>query len=151
MVPEVLSGRQGVALALGSYLEPSLKSARQARDDARKTRQVGTNPVQQRKADKLAAEASSAITFEAVPREFYDTKIDSWSPLCGERWIVRMEKDLFPLIGSLALASITAAPLLDCLRRVEKRGALELAHNVRQTAGHVFRYGFASLPPAPPI
>jgi len=140
-------------LALGSYPETSLKSARQARDDARKTRLTGTNPVQQRKANKLAAVASSAITFEAVARAFYDTKIDKWSPSYGERWIERMEKDLFPIIGTLPISTISAPLLLHALERVEKRGAFETAHTLRQTAGQVFRHaivlGYCELNPAP--
>jgi integrase len=36
---------------------------------------------------------------------------------------------------------ITAPVLLDTLRRVERRGAMETAHTLRQTAGQVFRYG----------
>ena len=38
-------------LALGTYPELTLKGARLARDEARKVRAAGTNPVQQRKAD----------------------------------------------------------------------------------------------------
>jgi integrase len=52
-----------------------------------------------------------------------------------------MEKDLFPFLGTLPLKSITAPVLLDALRRVERRGAREAAHTMRQTAGQVFRYG----------
>ena len=52
-----------------------------------------------------------------------------------------MEKDLFPYIGKLTLPAITAPVLLDALRKVEKRGANETAHTLRQTAGQVFRYG----------
>lgn len=52
-----------------------------------------------------------------------------------------MVKDLFPYLGSLPLASIKAPALLDVLKRVEKRGAIETAHTLRQTAGQVFRYG----------
>ena len=128
-------------LALGSYPELSLKAARAARDAARKTRQAGSNPVQQRKADKLASTTSSATTFEAVAREFYATKAGAWSATYSARWIERMEKDLFALVGSLPLATTTAPVLLDALRRVEKRGAHETAHTLRQTAGQVFRYG----------
>ena len=128
-------------LALGSYPEVPLKEARKGRDDARKTRQSGTDPVQQRKADKLASSASNATTFEGVAREFYATKADAWSATYAGRWIERMKKDLFPLLGSLPLTAITAPLLLDALRRVEKRGAGETAHTLRQTAGQVFRYG----------
>ena len=128
-------------LALGGYPDVSLKAARAARDDARKTRQSGTNPVQKRKADKIASASSSATTFEGVAREFFAAKKASWSPAYSERWIGRMEKDLFPLIGSLPLAAVTAPILLDTLRRIEKRGAIDTAHTLRQTAGQVFRYG----------
>ena len=55
-----------------------------------------------------------------------------------------MEKDLFPWIGSLPLAEITAPLLLQTLRRIEARGANETAHTLRQTSGQVFRYGIAT-------
>ena len=128
-------------LALGSYPDVSLKAARAARDDAHKTRQSGTNPVQKRKADKITSAASSATTFEGVAREFFAAKEASWSPAYSLRWIGRMEKDLFPLIGSLPLVDVSAPILLDTLRRIEQRGALDTAHTLRQTAGQVFRYG----------
>jgi integrase len=41
----------------------------------------------------------------------------------------------------MPLGSITAPLLLDVLRKVERRGAMETAHTLRQTAGQVFRYG----------
>ncbi|ACB34466.1 integrase family protein [Leptothrix cholodnii SP-6] len=128
-------------LALGSYPEVSLKAARLARDAARKVRADGTNPVQQRKADTLAKATSNATTFEAVAREFFATKAGAWSATYSARWITQMEKDLFPVLGSLPLADVSAPMLLDALRRVEKRGANETAHTLRQTAGQVFRYG----------
>ena len=128
-------------LALGSYPDTPLKAARAGRDSARRRLAKGTDPVQQRKAEKLSAATASATTFEAVARELHATKASAWSPLYGARWIERMEKDLFPLLGSLPLAAITAPVLLDALRKVEARGAVETAHTLRQTAGQVFRYG----------
>ena len=136
------------ALPLGSYCRPgsktvamSLKEARAARDAARTVHQAGTDPLQQRKADKLAKAVSSATTFEAVAREFHGTRAGGWATKYAARWLERMEKDLFPRLGSLPIASITAPMLLDALRRVEKRGANETAHTLRQCAGQVFRYG----------
>lgn len=128
-------------LALGTYPAVSLRKAREARDDAKKVRQTGANPVQQRKASKLAADAAGAHTFEAVARELFTTKAGAWSPQYAARWIERMEKDLFPVLGALPISAIGAPMLLDALRRVEKRGAIETAHTLRQTAGQVFRYG----------
>ena len=132
-------------LALGSYPEVPLKVARTGRDSARKTRDAGTDPVQQRKADKLASSASSATTFEAVAREFYDTKVADWSPNHAAQWRLRkVEKELCARIGSLPLSEVSAPLLLESLRRVEKRGAVVMAHDLRQYAGQVFRYGIAT-------
>lgn len=131
-------------LALGSYPSVPLKQARQDRDDARKVLQAGTDPAKHRQLERLHARQHSENTFEAVARELHATKAASWSPQYGERWIERMEKDLFPWIGSVPLPDITAPMLLNTLRRIERRGARETAHTLRKTAGQVFQFGIAT-------
>ncbi|WHZ12093.1 MAG: Integrase [Burkholderiaceae bacterium] len=128
-------------LAFGVYPAVSLAKARKARDKARELLAEGLDPGVTKAAEKVAARVASANTFEAVAREFHATKASGWSPEYAARWIERMEKDLFPYIGRLTLLQVTAPILLDALRRVEKRGAHEVAHTMRQTAGQVFRYG----------
>jgi len=131
-------------LALGSYPTVSLKAARTARDDARKVQQSGTDPALRRQLEKLGNKAEQANTFEAVAREYHSTRKGAVSPLYSARWLERMEKDLFPWLGTLPLAGITAPLLLQVLRRVESRQAIETAHTLRQAAGQVFRYGIAT-------
>ncbi len=128
-------------LALGSYPAVSLKGARLARDAARLTQQSGTDPAQARRASKMQYQHRPDDTFEAVAREFYQTKASGWSPQYGQRWIERMEKDAFPWIGTLTLDKIGPPLLLQTLRRIEGRGAIETAHTLRQCAGQVFRFG----------
>ncbi len=128
-------------LALGSYPDVSLKAARLARDEARKERQAGTNPVQARRVKKLAAAASSAITFEAVAREYHSLKAEDWSTVHAAQWLRCCEKDLFPWVGALPLRDISAPLLLEALRRVESRGATQLVRDLREFAGQVFRHG----------
>ena len=131
-------------LALGSYPDVTLKAARLARDGARKTRQSGTNPVQKRKADRIAKAASSATTFEAVARELHAAKASGWSVAHSSQWLRCSEKDLFPWLGSLPLIDVSAPLLLHTLRRVELRGSVRMAHDLREFAGQVFRYGIAT-------
>lgn len=138
-------------LALGSYTEPgskkvrvTLKQAREARDDARKVQRGGVDPAQRRQLDKLTKGAIAGTTFAAIARELHAVKSKGWSEKYAERWIERMEKDLFPWIGGLPISEITAPLLLHTLRRIEDRGAHETAHTLRQTAGQVFRYGVAT-------
>ncbi|MHB1199175.1 MAG: tyrosine-type recombinase/integrase [Polaromonas sp.] len=128
-------------LALGVYPAVSLLKARQRRDKARELLADGIDPSAAKREEKQATAVAAANTFELVAREFHKSKGDSWSASYAEKWLRGLEKDLFPYLGSLPLATITAPVLLDALRRVEKRGAVESAHTLRQTAGQVFRYG----------
>lgn len=134
------AGKQKL-LALGVYPAVTLAQARKRRDEAREHLARGIDPGVIRRAEKVATRVAAANTFEAVAREFHAIRKDGWSPRYAARWIERMEKDLFPHIGRLTLPEITAPILLDVLRRIERRGANETAHTLRQTAGQVFRYG----------
>jgi integrase len=128
-------------LALGVYPEVSLAKARQWREVARGQLAEGIDPGLVKRHKKLTSLTASALTFESVAREYLAAKSSGWSPKYASRWIARMEKDLFPFLGAMPLASITPPMLLEGLRRVERRGAVETAHSLRQTAGQVFRYG----------
>lgn len=131
-------------LALGSYPATSLRDARTGRDDARKIHQQGIDPAQRRQLEKLERKGDADASFEAVARDYHETKKGSLSASYSTRWISIMQKDAFPWLGSLPLGTITAPMLLKVLRRIEARGANETAHTLRQWAGQVFRHGIAT-------
>jgi integrase len=56
-----------------------------------------------------------------------------------------MASDVYPYIGALPIRSVTAAHLLEIVRRVEGRGAETVALLVRQWCSAVFRYAVATL------
>ena len=128
-------------LAIGVYPAVTLAKARQRRDKARELLADGIDPSKAKQVEKQAQVFAAANTFELVAREFLVAKTEAWTPMYAAKWLRGMTKDLFPYIGSLPLASITAPMLLEALRKCEKRGAIESAHTLRQTAGQVFRYG----------
>ena len=128
-------------LSLGVYPSVSLAKARQRREKAREVLSDGLDPSSAKRAEKQARALDASNTFEVVALEFHKSKCDSWSPSYADKWLRGQEKDLFPYIGALPIAGITAPELLNVLRRVEKRGAIESAHTLRQTAGQVFTYG----------
>jgi integrase len=55
-----------------------------------------------------------------------------------------MEGNLFPWLGNRPMGEIEAPELLDVLRRIEGRGAVETAHRVRTICSQVFRYAIAT-------
>lgn len=132
-------------LALGTYPEIKLKDARERRQGARELVAKGIDPSETRKAEKASRASQSEGTFEAVAREWHKViHTVKTSEGHAARTLIRLEQDAFPYIGALPMPEITAPKLLEVLRRVESRGAIETAHRIKQACGQVFRYGIAT-------
>ncbi|MGD9851210.1 MAG: tyrosine-type recombinase/integrase [Nitrospirales bacterium] len=130
-------------LSLGVYPDVSLKTARERRDDARRLLANGTDPSENRKAQK-AANMEGTQTFEVVAREWLAKYSSNWSMIHTDRITRRLERDIFPWIGSKPITAITPLQLLEVIRRIEERGALETAHRALNNCGQVFRYAVAT-------
>ena len=127
-------------LAMGSYPDVSLKSARLARDAAKLQKSEGTDPVQARKLEKLKATRSTEDTFKAIALEWYGNQAPQWSDSHAKRMLRQLERDLFPWIGECPIAQIHAMELLAALHKVEERGALETADRALMLARQVWEY-----------
>jgi len=131
-------------LSLGTYPDVGLKEARELRENARKQVAAGIDPSEQRKALKSAKANSAANSFEVVGREWFSKHSPNWSENHANRIIRRLERDIFPWIGRKPIAGIDAPQLLDVIRRIENRGAIETAHRALSNCGQVFRYAVAT-------
>ena len=131
-------------LSLGVYPDVSLKDARDRRDDARKLLANGIDPSEHRKRTKSANIERAANSFEAVAGEWYIKHSTNWVPAHADRIRRLLERDVFPWMGGNPIAHITAPQLLDVIRRIEQRGALETAHRALRNCGQVFRYAVAT-------
>ena len=142
-------------LAFGVYPEVSLAQAREKRDAAKKLLSAGSDPGEVKKAEKIAQKLNYENTFEAIAREWHQLRADRWSLRYRDEIIDTFEKDIFPYIGKRPIAEIKPMELLETLRRMEKRGALEKMRKVRQRCGEVFRHaivtGRAEYNPAPDL
>ena len=131
-------------LSLGVYPDVTLKDARVRRDETRKLIANGVDPSEHRKAQKATSRENGANSFEVIAREWFDKHSANWVASHADRIIRRLERDIFPWIGGSPIAEITAPKLLDVVRRIEQRGALETAHRALQNCGQVFRYAVAT-------
>ena len=137
-------GNKEKRLSLGGYPDVSLKDARHRRDEARKQIANGVDPSEHRKAAKALSREASANSFEVIAREWFDKQALNWAPSHSDRIIRRLERDIFPWLGGMPVEKITAPKLLDVVRRIEQRGAVETAHRALQNCGQVFRYAAAT-------
>ena len=127
-------------LSLGTYPEVGLKDDRAKRDEARKQLAADIDPGEHRKATK-AAEADS---LEAVAREWFAKYSPGWSLGHAERTKGHLEREIFPWLGGRPVHDVTAPELLAVLRRIEARGALDVAHRAHQNLGRIFHYVIAT-------
>lgn len=138
-----MSGKEK-SLSLGVYPEIGLKEARRRRDDNRKLMDDSIDPSAERKAGKLRKLRASENSFEAVAREWYAKQLHTWVPKHADDVLRRFEVNAFPFIGARPIGEIEAPELLEMSRKIEKRGAHDLAHRLMQACGQVFRYGIAT-------
>src|SRR5207248_643100 len=69
----------------------------------------------------------------------------TWTADHGERILARFNNDVFPWLGAKPIRDITAPKLLEAIRRIEARGALDTAHHrALANCGQVFRYASAT-------
>ena len=131
-------------LSFGAYPAVGLKDARARREEAKGQIAAGIDPGAHKKAAKEAARADTDSTFEIVAREWFNRQKDGWAESHAGKIMARLERDIFPVLGGRPVWDITAPMLLEALRRIESRGAVDTAHRALQTCGQVFRYAIAT-------
>lgn len=138
-----VGGKQN-SLALGDYPSVSLREARTARDGAKEQLARGVNPAAQRKIQKLLSANKLANTFEAVAKEWFTNNQSRWVPSYSVRLRSRLDDDLLPALGKRPIDEILPLEVLEAIRRIERRDAIEMVKRVMQMAGAIFRFGVAT-------
>jgi hypothetical protein len=133
------SGKES-RLAFGNYPEVTLIQAREKRDAARKLKIDGIDPGQAKKEKKRIAGEKAAQTFEKLAREWHTNKLPTWHQTTARDTLRRLEQDIFSEIGAMPIAAITHQHMIAALRKIEARGAHEVAHRLKATCARVFSY-----------
>lgn len=132
------------SLAIGVYPDISLSEARDKAHEARKLLAKDIDPGAEKQNKKRARRLAAGNTFETIAREWFQKNSTQWVESHGGRILNRLEKDVFPYIGKRPITELSAPEILDVLRRIESRGAIETAHRAHQNIGQIFRYAIAS-------
>jgi integrase len=130
-------------LFLKSYPEKTLSDVRKDRDDARSLLANGVDPGAILKAQKVQVQLQvehGANSFEKVAREWFSKNEPVWSDAHIKTIKSRLERDVYPVIGSRPIAEITRGEVIALIRRVEARGVIETADRIKIYCGQIFRY-----------
>lgn len=136
----------------GIYPLVSIVAARAKRDEGRAQLQEGRDPSVVKKLQVQANIEAGRNTFELVARAWHEIAKSQWAAHHAADILRSFERDVFPAIGSLPISELKPPKLMEFLRAIEDRGAIETAKRVRQRVSAVFVYaiaeGIASADPA---
>jgi integrase len=130
-------------ISLGGYPEVSLAQAREKRLEAKKLLAQGVSPSEHRKTVKRDRMMAAENNFEAVAEQW----LEQWRIGKSERHVGyterRLAADVYPKIGHRAISDLQALELVQVVKAIAARGAVDLALRVHQTINMVFRYAAA--------
>ena len=130
-------------LALGRYPDVGLAEARKRRDDARRQLEAGTDPLAERKHEKLVSVFKAANTFGEIAKEYIDKQVAQGQADATTQKANWLLEQLEP-IAARSVADLKPIDVLAALKRIEAKGKYETARRCRSFAGRVFRYAVAT-------
>lgn len=126
-------------LTFGAYPTTSLADARQRREDAKRLLSNGVDPGNIKRTQKKE-QAAEQRTFEMVAREWFAKNEPAWSASHCATVMSRLERDIFPVIGTRPIAETKRAEIISLLKGIETRGKIETAKRIKIYCGQIFRY-----------
>ncbi|MDR2067399.1 MAG: hypothetical protein LBP41_00195, partial [Holosporaceae bacterium] len=97
-----------------------------------------------RKKQKIETRENVVNSFKNVAVEWFEKNKSAMAERHAFYIISRLKANIFPFLGSIPIKSITSKELLAVIRKIEERGAPEVARRTLQVVGQVFRYAIAT-------
>lgn len=133
-------------MALGKYPEVSLVESRQLRATLREQIANGLDPIQIKKEEaslQKIQQVKEAYSFKKISLDYLDKRNE-----LSEAYIVRLraslKNDAYDYIGNTTISDITPKDIIDIIKRVEERGAVEGAHRLFTQLNKIFKYAVSN-------
>lgn len=126
-------------LSFGAYPALGIAAARDKRKAAKALLAEGKDPIKA----KGEVTSENGDTFYMVAKRWHENRQSALNPAHAERVWSRMERDVFPSLGQRLIHEITAPDVLQMIRKIETRGALDISRRAKQGVGQVFQFAIA--------
>jgi integrase len=135
-------------LALGVYPIVSIAEAREHVLKARKLLAGGIDPNLNKKQERAEVSFNS---FNPIAEEWHKKEAGRWSKGHAEQVWQTLKTDALPHLGNIPIKDIRTTDVLHIIKKIEGRGALDVASRVKQRVSSIFRYaiqmGYAEFNP----
>jgi integrase len=112
---------QSREMGLGSAATITLAEARNRRDDARRQRDLGIDPIEQRRNERAKAflDAARAMTFREAASAYIDAQKTAWrNAKHRAQWASTLETYAFPVFGKVSVQCVDTALVLKALEPI---------------------------------
>jgi integrase len=137
-----IGGKEKV-YSIGPYPLVSLAAARVELAEVKALLLENKDPVTERRINRATTAAGSDNTFKAVAQEWLAMKRKEWSEVHYTKSQRALERDIYPALGNLPIASITPAIVATAIETINRRDVLETATRILQHLAGIFRYAQA--------
>lgn len=134
-------------ISIGTYPEVSISQARAKRERFKSDVAKGIDPSAERKEIKQAKQTKkqeSKHTFENCASDYFKMIEDKISEGHYNKQWGRLKSNVIPFIGDKLMNDIKRDEILQCLTRIQERGAIEEAHRVYNIITQVYQYAVAN-------
>ena len=127
-------------ISIGPFPIFSLQQAREKHSEYYKLVAENKDPVKIRENIKKEVKAKNNETVRKVGEEWYNTNKPGWKERYAQTIKTRLEQDIYPELGNLAVGDVPAHVVLAALRKIEARKAVTIARKCLGYIGQIFRY-----------
>ncbi|MEZ5918615.1 MAG: tyrosine-type recombinase/integrase [Alphaproteobacteria bacterium] len=103
----------------------------------------GIDPNDHKKKQERLERQNRALTFADVAKEWMEKRRGEVNPKTFSGIERRIEGDVIPEIGKIPMQDLSATDFLEMIKKVEGRGAYEMANRARQYCSQILRYAIA--------
>ena len=129
-------------MALGAFPLVTLAAARERHLDARKLVMTGIDPMAKTHIEPVAVE-TDGCSAKQVANDWFDHWKVGKDPIHAAHVRSRLDNDILPIIGVFDIDEVKPSHIVQIVKNVEGRGAIDLARRAFQTCAQIYRYGIA--------
>ncbi|MGA2890568.1 MAG: integrase arm-type DNA-binding domain-containing protein [Terracidiphilus sp.] len=130
-------------MSYGKYPDVGLARARELHAAARSLLAAGTDPMADRKAKKNENNVENKNSFHTIAKGWLAHWREGKSKRHANTVERRMNSDILPALGARPIDRIEAPEVVQMVKKIQDRGALDIAKRALETTGQIFRYAIA--------
>lgn len=127
-------------ISLGTFPDITLASAREKTRELRQLVAEGVDPKTHRDNQRFNAQIAQSHTLRAIAEEWFEVKKHDVSDDYADDIWRSLELHVFPNLGNMPVSELSAPTVIQTLRPIEAKGALETVRRVCQRLNEVMTY-----------